>query len=110
MCISTDSCRIGDFLDPELQDSEPIRKWLKAGGRLVYSFGGGFSNEVGYSSIYKEKLTEYSRSGRAHLIPSKHFADDEKKLKKVVSVPMTHMCWHWRSLRECAFFIQMIGN
>ena len=26
---------MGDFLDPELQDFAPTRKWLKAGGNLV---------------------------------------------------------------------------
>lgn len=74
---------MGEFLDPEHQDSEPIRKWLNAGGKLVYSTGGGFSNEIGNSSIYKEKLTEYSRSGRAHLIPNNYFANDEKDLKNL---------------------------
>ena len=100
---------MGEFLDPEHQDSEPIRKWLNAGGKLVYSTGGGFSNEIGNSSIYKEKLTEYSRSGRAHLIPNNYFANDEKDLKNLDIRSDDPMCWHWRGLRERAFFIQMIG-
>ena len=83
MCIIVDSCKMGDFLNPEHQDSEPIRKWLKAGGRLVYSIGGGFSNEIGNSPSYKKRLAVYSSSGQAHLIPSELFADDEKELKNL---------------------------
>ncbi len=83
MCIIIDSCRMGDFLNPKHQDSAPIREWLKAGGRMVYSISGGFSDEIGNSPSYKERLTVYSNSGRAHLIPGELFADDEKKLKKI---------------------------
>ena len=63
----------GDFLNPSHQDSEPIREWLNAGGRLVYSIGGGFSKEIGNSSSYRKRLAIYARSGRAHRIPSKYF-------------------------------------
>ena len=83
MCIIVDASRMGDFLNPEHQDSEPIRKWLKTGGRLVYSIGGGFSKEIGNSSSYKDRLAVYWSSGRAHLIPSELFANDEKKFKNI---------------------------
>ena len=72
---------MGDFLNPKHQDSEPIREWLKAGGRLVYSIGGGFSKEIGNSSSYRKRLAIYASAGQAHRIPSKYFAEDEKKLK-----------------------------
>ena len=59
----------GDFINPKHDDSAPIRKWLQYGGKLVFSTGDGFRDEVGKSKKYIQKLVEYLRSGRADLIP-----------------------------------------
>ena len=81
MCIIVDASRMGDFINPKHHDSAPIRNWLQNGGRLVFSTGGRFTEEVGKSNKYKQKLVEYSRSGRAELIPCESFASDEEFLK-----------------------------
>ena len=81
MCIIVDASRMGDFINPKHQDSAPIRNWLQNRGRLVFSTGGRFTEEVGKSKKYKQKLVEYLRSGRAELIPCERFASDEDILK-----------------------------
>ena len=80
MCIIVDASKMGDFLNPEHQDSAPIRKWLRKNGRLVYSTGGRFAKEIGISGKYKTGLVEYVRAGKARHIPYEQFAEDEKKL------------------------------
>lgn len=71
----------GDFINPKHHDSAPKREWLQNGGKLVFSTGGGFTDEVGESKKYTQKLVEYLRSGRAQLIPCEKFASDEEFLK-----------------------------
>ena len=58
-------------------DTEVVAEWRET--RL--STGGGFTDEVGESKKYIQKLVEYLRPGRADLIPCEKFADDEEFLK-----------------------------
>lgn len=38
MCLVLDTNKYGDFLEPENQDMEPIRKWMKTkNGKIAYS-------------------------------------------------------------------------
>ena len=71
----------GDFINPKHHDSAPKREWLQNGGKLVFSTGGGFTDEVGESQKYTQKLVEYLRSGRADFFPCEKFASDEEFLK-----------------------------
>ena len=80
MCIIVDASRLGVFLaKPLREDAAPIRQWLDTrGGTLVYSTGGQFANEL--KGKAKGKLAEYSRAGKARLVPASRFAEDEAKL------------------------------
>ena len=81
MCIIADANRLGAFLaDPINEDAAPVRRWLeRRGGRLVYSAGGAFEQEVGRQA--RKKLLDYVRAGRANLIPTEQYADDEHALR-----------------------------
>ena len=72
---------MGDFINPNHPDSAPKREWLQNGRKLVFSTGGGFTDEVGESQKYTQKLVEYLRSGRADFFPCEKFASDEEFLK-----------------------------
>ena len=81
MCIIVDANRLGAFLsDPVNEDAAPVRRWLeRRGGRLVYSTGGAFEQEV--ERHVRKKLLDYVRAGRASLIPAEQYADDEHALR-----------------------------
>ena len=83
MCIIVDANKLGDFLaEPPKEDSAPIHQWLNrqhGRGKIVYSTGGRFAQEV--SGTRRIKLAAYVRSGKAQLIPAKRFAADEQALQ-----------------------------
>ena len=79
MCTIIDANKLGDFLNPNHEDSEPIRKWMVKGGKLIYSTCGNFAQEVG--TRQKNKLAEYLRSGKARLVQCKQFIKEERDLK-----------------------------
>ena len=84
MCIIVDANKLGTFVNPEDENSAPIRRWLEKGGQLVYSTGGRFATEVGQRA--RQQLAVYARAGRAALIPHSAFADDEERLRKHVAL------------------------
>ena len=79
MCIIVDASRLGDFVNPNNNDSAPIRKWLARGGKLIYSTGGKFATEVGQT--VRRRLAEYVRAGSAELIPHDQLIDDVRAMK-----------------------------
>ena len=81
MCIIVDANRIGGLLgDPPDKDSAPVRSWIESGrGRIVYSTGGQFANEIGGKA--KLKLQEYVRAGSARLVPHADLAEMEERLR-----------------------------
>ena len=80
MCIIVDANRIGGMLgDPPDEDGAPVRRWIESGkGRIVYSPGGKFADEIGYKA--RLKFQEYVRAGRARLVPHGDFAEAEQSL------------------------------
>ena len=82
MCIIVDANRLGAFLsDPASEDAAPIRDWLdRRGGRIVYSTGGAFDNELGH--LTRAKLRTYAQAGKAQLVPAHRFAEDERSLRE----------------------------
>ena len=83
MCIILDANKLGEFLaEPRNKDSDPIHQWLKrqhGRGKIVYSTGGHFAQEI--SGAKRTKLKAYFDAGLAQLIPAERFADDEQGLQ-----------------------------
>ena len=81
MCLIVDASRLGDCLaEPVKPDTEPILSWIRRGGRLIYSTGGQYGSELDRSPQLKRKLRDWVQAGRAQLVPSDQFLDDERAL------------------------------
>lgn len=81
MCIIIDANVLGKFLsEPGNEDCDPIYRWLKNGGRIVYSSGSQFGNEIGASA--KSKLSELAGKGSAVLIDAREFQEIEANVRK----------------------------
>ena len=80
MCMIVDANRLGIFLaDPVHEDSVPVRTWLDAqGGRIVYSTGGKFAQEIVGKA--RTKLAAYARAGKAVFVSPEHFEADADAL------------------------------
>ena len=85
MCIIIDSDRLSSFLaHPFAANAEPIHKWLKGMGKVVYSTGDAFSTELSENAI--ARFRELSRRGRAELVPSKVVSDMANTLRQSDSI------------------------
>ena len=83
MCLIVDASRLGVCLaEPVKADSEPILNWIRRGGRIVYSTGGKYGEELDKSPNLKRKLLELSRSGGATLVQPGILRDDERDLAR----------------------------
>ncbi len=81
MCMIVDTNQLGKLLvQPEDEDTAPVHKWLRKGrGRIVYSTGGKFEQEI--VRTMRDRLREYSRNGRARLVPAEDVARMEQSLR-----------------------------
>ena len=81
MCMIVDANRLGRLLaDPPDEDVAPVRDWIESGkGRIVYSTGGQFAQEIGGKA--RRKFQEYARAGRAKLVPHDDFVETERSLR-----------------------------
>lgn len=86
-----DANRLGRFLsNPVHEDSAPIRDWIdRRGGRIVYSTGGKFAQEIGRG--VRNKLADYVRAGKAVLVPPNRFANDEVSLASIIGSDDPHV-------------------
>ncbi len=83
MCIIIDANRLGAFFNPSedsFADVEPIRKWLRQGGKLVYSTAGKFKGEI--LGKARERLKEYRRRGLAKLPSETAFNNALREVKE----------------------------
>ena len=81
MCMIIDANRLGVFLSDQMgEDARPIHGWLNKGwGNLVYSTDGAFADEVRGRS--RAKLARYVQAGRASVILSEQFKEEEQLLR-----------------------------
>ena len=79
MCIIVDANRLGALANPDDADAKPVRAWLNRGGRIVYSTGDAYAQEVGRRA--RDMLLNYDRAGKAKRVPAARFDDDERSLR-----------------------------
>ena len=81
MCIIIDANVLGEFLSEVVnEDCKPIYQWLEKGGKIIYSSGGRFSDEIGADA--RRKLNELARKGNAILIGARIFQNAEAAVKR----------------------------
>ena len=80
MCIIIDANKIGEFLDADNDDMEPVRAWLSEFGKIVYSVSGNSKEEREQYQSFPHKFLEYSRANKLIRVnPS----DVEKEIKNL---------------------------
>ena len=84
MCIIIDANCLGAVFNSSdgafAEDGEPIHKWLRKGGKLVYYTEGKFKDEIRGQA--RERLKEYRRRGLAKLPPETAFNNALRKVEE----------------------------
>ena len=82
MCLILDANKYSDFLDPENEDMEPVRNWIKKKkGKIVYAPTGKLKTELDNHGPMKRRIKEYRQAGRIKL------ADPEKVNREIGNLP-----------------------
>ena len=69
MCLILDTNKYGDFLEPENQDMEPIRKWMKTkNGKIAYSPTEKMERELKRHKM-RERFDIYREAQQLKLVP-----------------------------------------
>ena len=90
MCIIIDASVFGRFLrEPPSEDAIPIHNWLNGKGRIVYSTGGKFANEIGRKA--RERLLTYVRAGRAIEVKAERLHEEETALAEQIASDDPHV-------------------
>lgn len=71
MCLILDANKYADFLNPQNQDMEPVRKWIgTSNGKLVYSPTEKMQSELSRHNKMKAQFDRYRETNKLKLIPS----------------------------------------
>ena len=82
MCLILDTNRYSDFLNPDNQDMEPVRIWMKKkNGKFVYAPTEKMKSELDRHQKMKSRFSEYSQSGQLKLV------DPQKVENKKADLP-----------------------
>ena len=81
MCIIVDANVLGTFLgESPSKITAPIHKWLrKKRGKLIYSTGGRFANDIGRGT--RDRLAVYAQAGMAIEVKGELLIDEERMLE-----------------------------
>lgn len=80
MCIIIDTNQIGKFFNqPEHEDMKPVHRWIRTTGRLLYSTGDKFEQELKNSA--KSLLQELSRAGHAVHVSDRSVSEEANRLR-----------------------------
>ena len=70
MCLILDTNKYGDFLEPDNQDMEPIRNWMKTkNGKMAYSPTEKMERELKRHSKMRERFDRYRETQKLKLVP-----------------------------------------
>ena len=70
MCLILDTNKYGDFLEPDNQDMEPIRNWMKTkNGKMAYSPTEKMERELKRHNKMRERFDRYRETQKLKLVP-----------------------------------------
>ena len=86
MCLILDTNKYGDFCNQDNPDMEPVRKWLKKGGKIAYSPTQTMERELkDCGKKIENRIREYRRTQRFKNVPKEEVEKAMEKLQKLKS-------------------------
>ena len=70
MCLILDANKFSDYLNPEDENMEPVRRWMKSKGKLVYSPTEKLKQELDRHKKMRLQIDEYRKNGRLKQFPA----------------------------------------
>ena len=85
MCLILDTNKYSNFLNSDDEDMQPIRKWIKKGGKLAYAATEKFEFELNKTEKMKSQFAVYRERGKVKLFDKKDVEDVQSSLSDLTS-------------------------
>ena len=85
MCLILDANKFSDYLNPEDENMEPVRIWMKSGGKMVYSPTEKLKLELDRHQKMRLQIDEYRSNGRLRQYPALEVEKVKTKLPRLQS-------------------------
>lgn len=80
MCLILDANKFSDYVNPDSEDMEPVRRWMKRSGKLVYSPTEKLKQELDRHDQMRQQLDRYREDGSLRLYPAQEVEQIKTKL------------------------------
>lgn len=86
MCLILDTNRFSDYLNPDNQDMEPVRRWIREkNGKIVFAHTDQMNKELNNHRKMHTKFHEDRVNGKVILIDAKEVEDKKADLPRLKS-------------------------
>ena len=70
MCLILDANKFSDYLNPEDENMEPVRRWINSKGKMVYSPTTKLKQELDRHKKMRLQIDEYRKNGSLKQYPA----------------------------------------
>ena len=85
MCLILDANKFSDYINPDSEDMEPVRRWMKRSGKMVYSPTEKLKQELDRHDQMRQQLDRYREDGSLRQYPVQEVEMVKTKLPRLQS-------------------------
>ena len=85
MCLILDANKFSDYLNPEDENMEPVRRWIKTSGKIIYSPTVKLKQELDRHEKMRLQIDEYRNNGSLRQYPAQEVEKTKTKLPPLKS-------------------------
>ena len=82
MCLILDANKYDDYLNPDNDDMQPVRDWMKK-GKMAYAATGKIEKELKKHKKMEKRVMRHRRNGQLKTVTPAEFHRAEKEVKKL---------------------------
>ncbi len=85
MCLILDTNKFSEYVNPENQDMELVRKWMSKKGKIVYSPTLKLKQELEKHDKMRKQFEQFRENGKLNQIPEGEVEHDRRSLPQLKS-------------------------
>ena len=85
MCLILDANKFSDYVNPDSEDMEPVRRWMTRSGKIVYSPTEKLKQELDRHERMRQQFVQYRQNDKLRLYPAREVETVKTKLPRLKS-------------------------
>ena len=85
MCLILDTNKFSEYVNPENQDMELVRKWMSKNGKMVYSPTLKLKQELEKHDKMRKQFEQFRENGKLKQYPAREVEQDRRSLPQLKS-------------------------